>query len=649
MKKYGLFVVIAIALLVAGAAIGQVYDDIILYPGESITVGCKELPIPTNTTIPTSTSTDTPTSTNTPEPTSTNTPTPTQMSMDYDVGTHGWTYALPILMEHPQDNATVSILVPSMMYAAGLSYQELVDAVGYAGPGSSHIDSVIALAPRADSEGANVLIYVPEGNTTSPGVPISETIYLEYYLDKFVSLGLEHPSMVLNYGPSLELVSDPDTWAFHQFYDLDEERVCSLASMLPDGSFWSLRVNTPENMYADDAEGFRNAIQEYVDAIHCGNPTIRILMHLSLKPRSADPESVEQYMFYAYAAEGLYDQLYAGIDYPFPNDPYYDEEGSKAVLIEVLALTGAGGIEPTVTPTPTDMQTPMPTATLIAPVVYHDLSYGEYPDNVLDLYIPGGAGNYPVVAWFHGGGMTSGDKSMEREKAELLNTYGIAVASANYRLVPSVYMPGQIYDAKAVIRWLRANASQYNLNPDKIGVSGGSAGAIISSIIATSGDNPELEGTVGAYEGLYSSRVQAGIALAGVYDFRSYLRGIVGFCETKPPDVEYPGCFLDGDSNGKGDFFHCWANQPSCLHTLDLSSAMWGVTSDDPPISLWVGISDDTPYALEDHQNFYQALLESGVDVSLHIEETPGCIEHGTMWPCIEQMVVDWLVETLGE
>lgn len=348
-------------------------------------------------------------------------------------------------------------------------------------------------------------------------------------------------------------------------------------------------------------------------------------------------------MFYANAAEGLYDQLYAGIDYPFPNDPYYDEEGSKAALIEVLVLTGAGSIEPTITPTPTE--TPRPTD--MVPMVYLDLPYGEYPDNLLDLYIPGGVGPFPVVAWFHGGGMTSGDKSMEREKAKVMNANGIAVASANYRLVPTVYMPEQIYDAKAVIRWLRANANFYNLNPDKIAVSGGSAGAIISSIIATSGDNLELEGTVGPYEGLYSSRVQAGIALAGVYDFRSYLRGIVGFCETKPPDGEYPGCFLDGDSNGKGDFFHCWANQPSCLHTLDLSSAVWGVTTDDPPISLWVGISDDTPYALEDHQNFYQALLNVGIDSTLHIEDTPGCIEHGTMWPCIETMVVNWLVEYL--
>jgi acetyl esterase/lipase len=601
---------------------------------------------------PTLTATPTPTKTNTPTPTSTNTPTeeptatpiPTQIPMDYDVGTHGWIYALPVLMAHPQDNASVSILVPSMMYKAGLTYRQLVDAVGYAGPGSSHIDSVVALAPRADSEGANLLIYVPEGNTTSPSVPISETIFLEQYLDEFIAVGLEHPSLVLNYGPSLELVSDPDTWRFHRHYDLDVERVCNLASMLPDGSFWSLRINTPENMYANDAVGFRAAIQEYVNAIHCGNTTIRILMHLSLQPRSANPVGVEQFMFYAKAAEGLYDQLYAGIDYPFPNDPYYDEQGSIEAFTEVLALTGAGGIEPT--PIPTD--TPTPTSAPILPVVYHDLSYGEYPQNVLDLYIPSGTGNFPVVAWFHGGGMTSGDKTMEREKAELLNANGIAVASANYRFVPSVYMPEQIYDAKAVIRWLRANASQYNLNPDKIGVAGGSAGAVISSIIATSGDNPELEGTVGAYEGLYSSRVQAGVALAGVYDFRSYLHGIVRFCGTKPPDVEYPGCFLDGDSNGKGDFFHCWLNQPSCLHTLDLSSAIWGVTPDDPPISLWVGISDDTPYALEDHQNFYQALLDSGIDTSLHIEETPECVEHGTMWPCIEQMVIDWLVDKLG-
>lgn len=616
-------------------------------PGESIVIEIVGVDAPTPT--PTDTSTSTPTSTNTPTetlvptdtptPTSTDTPTPTDTTfptatptftstVDYDIGTHGWNYALSMMVDHPQDNAMVSVLVPSMMYAEGYTYVDLVNAVGYAGPVNSHIDLVVSTAPRASSEGANILGYVPEGLTTSPSMPYSETVYLEYYHQILVQTS-EQYNLIPVYGPSLELISVPGTFFFHESYVFDCPRVTNLASNQPDYSFWALRVNTPEHMYLWDEQGFHDAIEEMVTCIHAGNPTIRIILHLSLVPASSDPEGVTKFMFFFNATQGLVDQYYAGIDYPFPNDPNYDPEGTLLALEEVLHLTGAG-----------DVILPTPTSTPSVPTVIYDIPYGEDVRNVLDLYLPSGSGPFPVVIWLHGGGMTSGDKSMEQSKGLLLAENGIAMVAANYRFRPLWFMNAQVFDVKAVVRFVVANAGLYNLDSNRIGIAGGSAGAILASIVATSGDVPELEGDVGPYDGL-SSRVHALVALAGVYDFRNYFKSRIQYCSGM--SGEPPECM----PNEKENFFGCYLNKPDCLHAVDLGSAKFHVTSDDPPTSLWIGASDDTPYGIADHTAFNQALLNAGVKSTLWIEETPGCTEHGYMWPCIESMVIAWILEHL--
>jgi acetyl esterase/lipase len=113
----------------------------------------------------------------------------------------------------------------------------------------------------------------------------------------------------------------------------------------------------------------------------------------------------------------------------------------------------------------------------------------------LDIYLPEeGSGPFPVIVSIHGGAFKGGDKA-DGQLTPMLEGLkrGYAVISINYRLSGEAIFPAQIYDVKAAIRWIRANAKQYKLNPDKIAVWGGSAGGHLSAMAGTSGNVKELE------------------------------------------------------------------------------------------------------------------------------------------------------------
>jgi acetyl esterase/lipase len=144
----------------------------------------------------------------------------------------------------------------------------------------------------------------------------------------------------------------------------------------------------------------------------------------------------------------------------------------------------------------------------------------ELNSHKLDLHIPNGvAGPLPVVIWIHGGGWQSGDKNLNNNSFQLRYARnGYVVASLNYRLSGEAIYPAQIHDCKAAIRWLRANAAQYNLDTTRFGVWGSSAGGHLAALLGTTGDVADLEGTVGGNT-QYSSRVQAVVDWYGPTDF----------------------------------------------------------------------------------------------------------------------------------
>jgi acetyl esterase/lipase len=97
----------------------------------------------------------------------------------------------------------------------------------------------------------------------------------------------------------------------------------------------------------------------------------------------------------------------------------------------------------------------------------------------LDVYHPTDRKDFPTVVWFHGGGLTGGNRSVP----EGLQKQGIAIVAANYRLSPQVKAPAYIEDAAAAVAWTFKNIERFGGNPDKIYVSGHSAGGYLTSMV----------------------------------------------------------------------------------------------------------------------------------------------------------------------
>jgi acetyl esterase/lipase len=125
----------------------------------------------------------------------------------------------------------------------------------------------------------------------------------------------------------------------------------------------------------------------------------------------------------------------------------------------------------------------------------------------LDLYLPEAAGGAarPLVVWIHGGAWRAGSK--EQAPVAALVRQGYAAASVGYRYTQEAPFPANVEDCKAAIRWLRANAGKYGIDPGRIGVWGSSAGGHLVAMLGTTGDVAELEGRHGVTG--VSSRVQA--------------------------------------------------------------------------------------------------------------------------------------------
>ncbi|HWE35070.1 MAG TPA: alpha/beta hydrolase [Isosphaeraceae bacterium] len=156
--------------------------------------------------------------------------------------------------------------------------------------------------------------------------------------------------------------------------------------------------------------------------------------------------------------------------------------------------------------------------------VEKDIPYAgtKDPRQTLDLYLPKspkGDKPLPLVVNVHGGAWKMGDKSMGvREVADLVAGGEYAGASINYRLSGAAKWPAQIHDGKAAIRWLRAHAKKYNLDPDRIGVIGASAGGHLVAMLGLTDGNADLEGDVGPYPAI-SSRVSCVVDEFGPTEF----------------------------------------------------------------------------------------------------------------------------------
>jgi len=249
-----------------------------------------------------------------------------------------------------------------------------------------------------------------------------------------------------------------------------------------------------------------------------------------------------------------------------------------------------------------------------------DLAYVPDGDEAqrLDLYLPEQAPEktLPLIVHIHGGGWMGGSKFPCPVVGMVARGY--VVASVEYRFSQKAKFPAQIQDCQAAIRWLRANAAKYHLNPEKIGVVGGSAGGHLSALVGTAGGTGTFV-PIGGNE-VQSDRVQAVCDIYGPADFTTVVKQAEG-------DANVKNIF---EFNSPKDPYSSLIGVP--LETEAKSKAVSPVTylsADDPPVLILHGTHDAlVPYAQS--VQFAEGLKSYGVPVWL--QTLPGAGHGGPVF-----------------
>ncbi len=154
-------------------------------------------------------------------------------------------------------------------------------------------------------------------------------------------------------------------------------------------------------------------------------------------------------------------------------------------------------------------------------VVYSTLPKTPYGrrDLHVDIFRPDDEKVYPALLMIHGGGWNSGDKSLQVPMAQQIAKSGYVTIPVEYRLIPEVVYPAGLHDVKTAIRWVRAHAAEYGIDPDRIAVSGCSAGAQLATLAGVTNGSKRHEGK-GQWRKT-SSDVQAVISMDGIATFVS--------------------------------------------------------------------------------------------------------------------------------
>jgi acetyl esterase/lipase len=212
----------------------------------------------------------------------------------------------------------------------------------------------------------------------------------------------------------------------------------------------------------------------------------------------------------------------------------------------------------------------------------------------LDLYLPKeGAGPFPAVVYIHGGGWRNGNKSAFRRQAAYMATKGYVGACIQYRLSGEAKYPAALHDSKAAVRWLRANAAKYRVDPDRIGAAGGSAGGHLVAMLGTTAG--KLEGDAG--NTTVSSRVKAVAAFNPAVDLVSW--GKAGPQKIDNTLVEFLGCSYGANPK-------LWAEATPITHVSKASAAF-----------LFLHGSGDTTVPYQQSLDMMKTLEAAGVHAEL--------------------------------
>lgn len=263
---------------------------------------------------------------------------------------------------------------------------------------------------------------------------------------------------------------------------------------------------------------------------------------------------------------------------------------SRLMILFLSGALGLGALAQTTPRTPEGVK------------AYRNMEYVEngHERHKLDLFVPEKAeGPLPLLIWVHGGGWQNGSKDGCPPLRAGYAERGYAVASINYRLSGHATFPAQIEDCKAAIRWLRANAKKYNLDPKRFGVWGSSAGGHLVALIGTSGGVKEFDVGPNLDQ---SSAVQAVCDYYGPTDF-------IKFVSTS----KYESHATDSSPEAKLLGGAVLQNKDKAAKVNPITY----VTKDDPAFLIVHGDKDGT-VPINQSESLFEALKKNGTQVHFH-------------------------------
>lgn len=235
-------------------------------------------------------------------------------------------------------------------------------------------------------------------------------------------------------------------------------------------------------------------------------------------------------------------------------------------------------------------------------VVERDVEYCTMDEFVLkmDIYYPlTKEKRWPMIMYVHPGGWTSQTRGVDPSLVDIqaFQENGFLFTAVDYRLAPMYKFPAMIEDVKCAVRFLRAHADEYNIDPARFGVIGPSAGGHLASLVGTTDDAAGFD--VGEYLE-YSSRVQAVVDMYGVADLTPPFTKTLFFDR-----MEVFGTFDDRD------------------RIFEIASPVNYVTPEDPPFLIFQG-KLDTTVPPKQSERLFRHLQREGVDAELVMVENAG-------------------------
>jgi acetyl esterase/lipase len=298
---------------------------------------------------------------------------------------------------------------------------------------------------------------------------------------------------------------------------------------------------------------------------------------------------------------------------------------ATAVLLACLAL-------------PITPASAFPAAPTYADVEVAHITYQGQPfDLKMNVYLPPGPKGQPtpIVLSIHGKG---GTYNQPKTYALNLVDHGVAVATIDFR---KAGMPGMLYDTKAYIRFVRAHAAEFNIDPKRVGIWGGSRGGELAALLAVTGDNKKLEGDVGGNLD-QSSMLQASVIYYPLTDI---------FLNTDGKVVEMLPDYVGTNEADSEKVLQAYKKHDTAspywkyVQQVEAMNPMNYITKNSPPALIAVA-GDDMGNPIINSLAMYEKYLEQGAPAHFY---TYTLGTHGNVGKNIDEATVEWQVEHLAK